>query len=124
MNLREEIEDGLATTLEDPDGFGLPVVLIDPDGVEYDGLYGQVVYDTMITDEAGNEVVVRRPVVTLRRSSLVRIPLDTDSLWGCRIPERPSLTADLETFVVEQPAEDGESIGFISLRLTKAEQSP
>jgi len=124
VNLREDIEAGLALTLEDPDGYGLPVILIDPDGVEYDDIEGQIVYESISTDEAGNEVIDHRPVVTVRRSSLVRVPLATDApLWACRIPITPSRTATKGTFLIEQPAEDGGSIGYISFRLTRAEQS-
>lgn len=129
MNIRETIEEGLADTLEDPEGFGLPVILIDPDGAVYgntedDAIEGQIFYETVETDEAGNEIMVHTPVVTLRRSSLARVPEDTDRpRWGCRIPITPSRTADKVAFIVEQVSEDGGSIGYISLKLTRAEQA-
>jgi hypothetical protein len=124
LNIREQIESDLATTLEDPNGYGLPVLLVDPDGVEYGPYYGQVLYDTRTTDELGVEIIQHHPVVTLRRSSLARIPLETEkNRWLVRIPKTPSLTATKETFVLGHPSEDGGSIGFIRLYLTKTVQS-
>lgn len=124
MSLRELAEADLAATLENPADFGLPVLLVDPDGVEHGPYYGQVLYDTRGTDEAGMPVVVHMPVVTLRKSSLARIPLASEkNRWAVRIPTTPSLTATKETFVLGHPSEDGNSIGFIRLYLTKTVQS-
>jgi len=124
MNLRELIESDLATTLEDPNGFGLPVLLVDPDGVEHGPYYGQVLYDTRGVDDLGIPISQHMPVVTLRRSSLARVPLATEKeRWAVRIPTTPSATATKETFVLGHPSEDGGSIGFIRLYLTKTVQS-
>lgn len=127
MSIREEIEAALAETLEDPDCFGLPVLLVDPDGVEHGPYYGQVLYDTRVTkatEEEFLEVVDHNPVVTLRRSSLARIPLPTEKTrWAVRIPTTPSLTATKETFMLGRVSEDGGSIGFIRLYLTRPVQS-
>jgi hypothetical protein len=124
VNLRELAEADLAATLEDPDDFGLPVLLIDPDGVEHGPYYGQVLYDTRGMDETGIEVTQHTPVVTLRRSTLTRIPLASEkNRWAVKIPTTPSLTAAKETFILGHPSEDGGSIGFIRLYLTKTAQS-
>ena len=124
MNLRELAESDLSDTLENPNDFGLPVLLIDPDGVEHGPYYGQVLYDTRGTDEVGVEITQHAPVVTLRRSSLVRVPLPSEKdLWAVKVPVTPSLTAAKETFVLGHPSEDGGSIGFIRLYLTKTVQS-
>jgi len=123
MNLREQAELDLATTLEDPALFGQRVELISPAG-EVIVANGQILYDSVASDEAGIQTIVHKPVVTLRRSSLSRIPLNTDRpRWGCKIPISPVLNAPIVTFIVETPHEGGGSIGFVRLYLTRAEQS-
>jgi hypothetical protein len=131
MNLRAQAEADLATTLEDVDGFGMPVILIAPDGTVIDkkagttvALTGQIVYDSTETSEIGIPTIVHKPVVTLRRSSLSRIPLPTDRpRWACRVPVSPLVGAPLATFLVENPTEGGGTLGFVRLYLTRAEQS-
>lgn len=131
MNLREQIETDLADTLEDPDGYGLPVVLIDPDGNIYDksandetqDLSGQILYDTTRADpDTGLDIIIHQPVVTLRRSSLSRVPVAGEK-WMVRIPETPDPSAVKTTHGIERAPEDGKSIGFIRLYLTKAIQA-
>lgn len=124
-NLRELAESDLGETLENSSsGFGLPVELIAPDGTVYTGLTGQVLYDSTESTEGGLPIVVHKPVVTLRRSSLERVPQQSEkNQWICKIPLTPDPDADLVTFVVEEPVESGGSIGFIRLYLTRAEQS-
>lgn len=123
MNLRAQAEADLATSLEDPALFGQEIDLISPDG-EVDTIFGRVDYDSMSVDENGLPVIVHKPVVTVRRSSLVRVPLPTDRpRWGCRIPETPRAGAAKATFIVENPHEGGGSIGFMRLYLTRAEQA-
>jgi hypothetical protein len=127
--LREQIESDLETTLEGD--FGLPVELIAPDGTIYDKSYndpesllmGQILYDTLVADpDTGLEVIVHKPVVTLRKSSLEVVPQDGER-WAVRIPVIPDRTADKETFLVERPTEEGGAIGFIRLYLMKTEQA-
>ena len=135
MNLRAQAEADLATTLEDPTLFGMPVELVSPDGevintkmvdgiATTEQLCGQVHYDSIETDDAGIPTIIHKPVVTLRRSSLSRVPLPTDRpRWACRIPESPLVGADIVTFLVENPTEGGGSLGIIRLYLTRAEQA-
>ena len=124
MNLREQIETDLSETLEDSDEFGLPVILVDPDGVVYSAVYGQILYDTRRIDEVGIEVLEHVPVVTVRRSSLTRVPLASEkNRWLVKIPTTPSLTATPTTFLLGHASEDGGSIGFLRLYLTKTVQS-
>lgn len=127
--LREQIESDLETTLEGD--FGLPVELIAPDGVIYDKSYndpesllmGQILYDTLVVDpDTGLEVIVHKPVVTLRKSSLEVVPQNGER-WAVKIPVIPDRTADKETFLVERPTEEGGAIGFIRLYLMKTEQA-
>jgi len=129
VNLRVQAERDLSVTLEDPDGFGLPIVLIDPDGIVYEksandpdqDLSGQIIYDTRVVNpETGLEMIVHKPVITLRRSSLSRIPVGGER-WMARIPETPDPTAAKVLHTIEQAPEDGKAIGFIRLYLTRAE---
>jgi len=130
MNLRVQAEADLYDTLEDPEGWGLPVVLIDPDGIRQEksanntdeDLSGQIIYDTTEVDPVtGMEMIVHKPVVTLRRTSLNKIPVAGER-WGVEIPEIPDPTATKVLHVVERAPEEGKSIGFIRLYLTLAEE--
>ena len=135
FNLREQIQKDLGVTLEGV--FGLPVELIDPDGNEYTTsanspdpanplpLMGQILYDTVGADpETGERVVVNNPIVSLRTTSLTRIP-KAGERWAVSIPTTPSTTATKETFVITptRPPEGGASIGFIKLYLQRVAQS-
>jgi hypothetical protein len=132
VSLRVLAESDLYRTLEHADDWGLPVELIDPDGVEYkksanhpdEDLKGQVLYDTTeVQPETGLDMIVHKPVVTLRRSSLARIPLPGEK-WAVRIPETPDPTAAKTLHMVERAPEEGKAIGFIRLYLTKAVPEP
>lgn len=131
VNLRKQAEADLATTLEKE--WGLPVVLISPDGEiintsvnSGEVLVGQVLYDTVMTNPAtGEPVIVNNPIVTLRRSSLSRVPAPGEK-WIVKIPITPDPDASLTEFVVSptRSSEGGRSIGFIKLFLRKAKQTP
>lgn len=130
VNLRQRAEIDLQTTLEKE--WKIPVVLISPDGVVYDKsvndnkpLGGQVLYDTLVLNpETGDTFVTNNPVVTLRRSSLARVPLSEET-WIVKIPTSPDEGAPIEDFVIDptRSPEGGKSIGFIRLYLIRAEQS-
>lgn len=120
VNLRQLVEQDLAQTLEKD--FALPVVLIAPDGTSQT-YQGQVLYDTTVEDPAsGAPIVISKPVVTLRLSSLSRVPVEGEK-WSVKIPSAPSSTATTETYFLERPSEDGKSIGFIRLYLMKVSQT-
>jgi hypothetical protein len=128
MNLRVLVESDLGDTLEGD--WGLPVELIDPDGVVYkksqnnptEDLSGQILYDTVTRDpEDGAEVIVHKPVVTLRLSSLVRVPKD-DEKSIVKIPIIPNPIAPKVAFSLERPSEEGAAIGFIRLYLMATQQ--
>ena len=122
-NLRELAELDLMDTLEDPNHWGLPVILTDPDG-EIQEVNGQVIYDTIVENPAtGGEMIIHKPVVTLRRSSLSRVPAPGEK-WLIQIPITPDPEAAKVSFVLGRPSEDGGSIGFIRLYLNKATQAP
>ncbi len=123
MGLRAQAELDLAETLEDPSDFGLPVILTGPDGTVYPSVYGRVVYDTVVQDENGIGVIDNNPLVTLRRSSLVRVPL-ADEKWAIEIPTGPEALAPTAKFMLESAPQDGKSLGYIHLHLRRAEQTP
>ncbi len=135
MNLREQCEQDLSITLEGD--FGLPVELVSPDGIEYKfsanspdplnplSIMGQVLYDTVRADpDTGEPITVNEPIVSLRRSSLDRVPVSGER-WVVKIPTTPSLTAELEPFILSptRPPAGGASIGFIKLYLQRISQS-
>lgn len=130
VNLRELAENHLSFSLERE--WALPVVLIDPDGNTLDTnqntgepLAGQVLYDIVKDNpQTGSPVVINKPVVSLRRSSLARIPKPGEK-WFVKIPVDPNRTADLEMFELdkERPPEGGRSIGFIRIYLRRVKQS-
>jgi hypothetical protein len=128
MNYRERAEHDLGKTLEGR--WGLPVALISPDGVRQDSkvdgspLLGQIMYGlARLNPETGEDVTVDTPVVTLRRSSLIRVPLAGEK-WIVEIPETPSMTAPKIQMIISptKPPEGGKSIGFIRLYLQQVEQ--
>lgn len=124
MGLRELAEAHLAQTLEASEHFGQPVILTDPDGVRHPAVYGQVLYDTRALDSSiGVEVLVHDPVVTVRLSSLARVPLASEKgRWAVQIPESPISGAPLKTYVLGRVSQDGGSIGFIRLYLSAGAQ--
>lgn len=120
-NLRELAESDLATSLEGE--FGLPVILTDPDGVEHPAVQGQVLYDRIVVEpERDMPILAKTPVVTLRRSTLVRVPQDGER-WAVKIPATPSVAAPKVTYIFgpDTPTEGGASIGYIKLVLHEAD---
>lgn len=127
---RAIIESDLRETLEGD--FGLPVELIAPDGTKQlysandptELLQGQILYDSLIQDpNTGLDVVVHKPVVSLRRSSLTTVPDATPGQnWAVRIPLEPSVSAPKMTFRIGRVTEGGDSIGFVRLYLERIEQ--
>lgn len=129
-NLRQRIESDLARTLEGE--YGTPVVLVSPDGTIIDKsvhtgeqLYGQVLYEYIqISPDTGEDMVIALPVVTLRRTSLSRVPKDKET-WLVKIPVDPTEGAPIEDFIFDptHAADGSRSIGIIRMYLTKAAQS-
>jgi len=134
VNLREKVAADLKKTLNRE--WELPVTLIDPDGTIIteiadpadplvpERLGGQILYDIVRTNpDTGEEVVINKPVVTLRRAALSRVPAAGEK-WIVKIPVDPSQTATLEDFIIDstRPPEGGRSIGFIRLYLRRALQ--
>ena len=130
VNLREQVEQDLGESLEGE--WALPVVLIDPDGVKYETsandatmpLVGQVLYGKReFNPDTGQEVYINTPIVTLRVTSLTRVPANGEK-WVIKIPTSPSTTASLVDFIFQgRPLEGGTSLGFIRIYPQKAAQS-
>ena len=148
-DLRALAERDLGVTLKGD--WSTPVGLIGPDGVRQ-STTGQVLYDMVrFNPENGERVVVKNPVVTLRRSSLSPIPIAGES-WIIEIPVdlaimNDSFTRQFDdqsgnldsyggidtvtatydatakyTLSPSRPPEGGASIGFIRLYLQALEQ--
>jgi hypothetical protein len=121
-------ESDLGDTIEGE--FGVPVTLLDPDGqtitTTVDGrpLVGKVRWSQPeVNPETGVAVAVENPVVTLRRSSLPRVPA-TGENWGIIIPSGPRSGDEPEHFVLDSAyaVEGGRTLGKVRLPLVKAKQ--
>lgn len=115
MNLRELAEQDLEVTLEGD--WSTPVALVAPDGAVYSDLRGQLLHDLVrMNMETGERMVNREPIVSLRRSSLPRIPRAGET-WLVTLPDGQYILSPV------RPPEGGESLGFIRLYLQAVEQS-
>lgn len=121
--LRALAENHLSVTLEGD--WSDEIRLTAPDGVRYttrpDGepLRGQVLRDIVRRDvETGERLTIATPVITLRRSSLTRIPAPGE-IW---MVESDALPAPGQYIISpSRPPEGGGSIGFIRLYLQLVE---
>lgn len=130
MNICEHIATkGLKRMIEG--NYGLPVELIPPTGVDIteneDGetLKSQVLYDREGVDmETGGMIVIGGTTVTLRKSALSRVPV-AGEIWGIRIPINPADPDTLSVFLIntDEAPTDGQSAGFIILKLKEAEEA-
>lgn len=129
VNLRQLAEKDLKTTLENE--WKIPVILLGPDGFEQSkskndpekDLGGRVMYDTVEIDvDTGLPMYSNEPVVSLRVSSLNRIPQNGEK-WQVRMPISPLEGAPFEDFFLDKPIRGSKSLGFISLHLTRIEQA-
>lgn len=110
LTVQESVTDEIA---------GVDVIFVNTSG----DLVGQVLYDTLVDNlETGGEEVVHKPVVTLRRTSLIRVPVSGES-WFVEIPIVPKYDATKQPYTMGRPSEDGGSIGFIRLYLDRVVQS-
>jgi hypothetical protein len=122
-------ESDLADTIEGE--FGVPVTLIFAgDGIRVsetvDGrpLVGKVRWSQpSITTEDGDTVAVPAPVVTLRRSSLSRVPA-TGETWYVEIPEGGRKGAPPKSYLLDtkHAIEGGMTLGKVRLPLVEAKQ--
>jgi hypothetical protein len=110
--------------------WGLPVELIDPEGVTYNTvagsseiLKGQVLYNTtVINPDTGQDVIVSNPRVAIPITHLERVPKNGEK-WVVRIPIEPSTTAELKNFVIDYDRSNsgGQALNFIRLYLRESE---
>lgn len=103
----------------------MPVTLTAPDGERYTGLTGQVLYDIVrLNPDTGERITVSTPVVTLRRSSLPRVPQPGEN-WLVEIPESPLAGAPMVQKVTSgvRPPQGGASLGMIRIYLQDVEDS-
>lgn len=128
INLRQQAEHDLSYSLEGE--FKIDVTLIGPDGIEQvykkgttEKLGGQVLYFTRRENPiTGEVVVVNQPVLSLRISSLNRVPRQGET-WYVKMPTSPVAGAPLERFVqsADRAMESGTDIGFLRMYLQRVE---
>ena len=126
--LRAVIEKDLAHTLEGD--YGMHVEMIDPDGVDRSlntlgqPVMGRFIYDHAELSPDGMTVIVHAPVLTLRASTLTRIPQSGEH-WIFRCPITVYNQAVLITFLLDpdRPIYDGKSLGILRIYLTTPTQS-
>jgi hypothetical protein len=122
-NLREQIELDLYDSMESE--WGIPVELTSPDGEKQvysmnkpsERLKGQVLYFSRGENPVtGEPMVVNQPVISLRISSLIRVPQPGET-WFIRCPISPRAGAPWVNFVFtsDRSTEDGTDIGFIRI---------
>jgi len=120
-DLRALAETHLSITLEGD--WSKEVILTDPDGA-VQTVRGQILYDkTVMNPVTGQDQVVNEPVVTLRISSLTRVPQKRER-WFIKMPDSPVLGAPIRDFVLDggRAPEGGGAIGYIRLYPKKAKQ--
>jgi hypothetical protein len=128
-NLRAAIENDLAESMEgewkidveltDPDGNVQTMSANDPTAT----LGGQVLYFSQPVDPiTGEQTIVNMPVVSLRISSLDRVPANGEK-WFIRMPISPVAGAEKVSFVFTgtKAKEHGTDIGFIRIYPQKIE---
>lgn len=130
-SLREVHERFLGTTLEGLWGF--PVGLTSPDGevqtpwttADKTGLSGQVLFNRveveLDTSNLEQTTMVSKPVVTLRISSLTRVPQPGER-WIVKCPRIPSRSAPLVTHLAIRGPTGGDSIGFMTMHCDRLVQ--
>lgn len=122
-NLRAQIERDLGESVEGE--WKVPVELTSPDGQVQryslnnptERLGGQVLYFSRQTNpETGEMIIVNQPVVSLRISSLIRVPAAGEN-WFIRMPIAPTPGAPMVSFVFTgtKAPEHGTDIGFIRI---------
>ena len=127
MGVRQMIERDLAVTLEGD--YGVACTLVGPDGTVYTTntlgkpITGRLVYDHAEIGPNGETVVVHSPCLTLRTSTLPRVPKH-DERWMVKAPKSMiDPTPTLFFLDADRPPEDGGSIGFKRLYLMAGAQS-
>ena len=129
INLRAQIEKDLGDSIESE--WKMPVELTGPDGItqKYSVnnpsalLGGQILYFTQsINPETGETIIVNKPVVSLRISSLRRVPQSGEK-WYIKMPVSPIAGAIKKDYVFTptRAIEDGQDIGFIRIYPQKME---
>lgn len=134
MSLRKKVNKDLERSMEGTKEWGLPVVLISPDGVTYDKKFDAEIVDTPLTGQVlhnrtefnpdtGEPMIIDDPVVVLRLNSLERVPAQTEK-WAVKIPESPDPEAPLVTYTQspDKAMEFNRSFGFVRMYLIRMAQ--
>jgi hypothetical protein len=122
INLRQLVESDLEHSIEKE--WAVLVTLIDPDGEIYSDLKAQVLNFTQQENpETGEFIIVNKPVIVLRKTSLTRIPIPGEK-WIIQYPAGPEEGAETidSLYSPTRAPEDGTDIGFIRLYPQDTEQ--
>ncbi len=130
MSFHLQRENDLKTIIEGD--FGLPVILVSPDGVEYSksfldaekDLVGKIDRSTFsFNPDNGESVIVQKPVISIRINSLERVPKDGEK-WVVKIPEKNQPTDAKIDYVLcnDKAVEMNTTIGYVKLYLMKVIQ--
>ena len=121
------IERDLAVTLEGD--YGDAATLVGPDGTVYatntlgKPIAGRLVYDHAEVNANGETVIVHSPCLTLRTSTLPRVP-QFNERWAFKIPKSVTdPTLSLFFLDADRPPVDSASIGFKKYYLVAGVQS-
>ena len=117
-SVRQLLERDLGVTLEGPD-YGVPVTIIGPDGLDYSTtilgapVNGRLIYDHAEINEQGLTLIVHAPCLTLRVSTLRRVPKANEH-WEFKIPLTiGDFTTKASFFLdADRPPQDGGSMGI------------
>ena len=121
------IERDLAVTLEGD--YGDAATLVGPDGTVYTTntlgkpIAGRLVYDHAEVNANGETVIVHSPCLTLRTSTLPRVPAFNER-WMIKVPKSVTdPTTSLFFLDADRPPVDSSSIGFRKYYLFSGVQS-
>ena len=121
MSIRSRIRRDNDIILGREKGFGIEIELISPDGVVYTEVFCRLVYSDVSLNLDNVEIITNDPVVSIPFGQLDRIPKKGEK-WVIKIPETIS-SSTLISCTYERPPERNDSMGYITLRLIRIEQS-
>ena len=128
-SVRQLAERDLAVTLTGDD-YGVPVKIIGPDGLDYSTdtlgqpVRGRLVYDHAEVNELGLTVVIENPCLTLRVSTLRRVPVAGER-WEFKVPLAITDFTGLVSLFLDndRPPVGGRSLGIRRYNLIAGTQA-
>lgn len=130
MSLIDDHESNLAISLEDLEKFGVPIILIDTNDVEYEFTGQSNIISRHFSVDTGADVVGSRANITIRLSTfLTKTNIDIEEInteiqnWKVQVSPQPNLQ-DKKTFIIEEGGVfPDRHLGIITIFLTEVEIS-